>query len=117
MINSKFTNIYIKCLKNNTISTLNNEEQQTIKTFSTGYFGFNGAKRATRFAAQELCKQIKLYLLSKKLNKINLFISGFGKGRTIIVKTLKHPTIEIRKIIEISKKQHNGCKLRKKRRI
>lgn len=116
-INLKTVNIYIKCLKNNTIATINNNDNKTLITISTGHIGFKGAKRATRHAAQELLKTLKTFLLSKKYTNLNLYISGFGKGRPVLLKTLKHPFLKILKIIDISNKKHNGCKLKKKRRI
>lgn len=110
-------NLYIKCLKNNTISTITTLDKQTLTTISAGHVGFKGGKRSTRFAAQELFKQIKNFLITKKIYNINLFINGFGKGRTAIIKSLKHPFLHFKKIIEITKKQHNGCRLKKKKRI
>jgi len=109
-------NLYIKCLKNNTITTIT-LLNKTIKTISTGHLGFRGGKRNTRHAAQETFKNVKAFLLFKKFHKINLYIEGFGKGRAVIIKTLKHPSFNFIKIIELSKLKHNGCRLKKKRRI
>lgn len=110
------TNLYIKCFKNNTIITVTSKNK-TLKTMTSGYLGFKGAKRSTRHATQEILKTIQNFLLLKKLYNINIFIEGFGKGRTIVLKTLKHPSITFLKFIEISKIKHNGCRLKKKRRI
>lgn len=109
-------NVYIKCLKNNTLITvtINN---QTLKTLSTGHLKFKNAKRGTKHATQEILKNVQNFLLIKKLYNIFIYIEGFGKGRTIVLKTLKHPLLNFKKFVEISKIKHNGCKLKKKRRI
>lgn len=110
------TNIFVKCLKNNIIISITNKNK-TIKTISAGHIGIKGAKRGTRHSTQEILKIVQTFLLSKKLYYISIYIEGFGKGRAIILKNLKHPALKFIKFIELSKLKHNGCRLKKKRRI
>lgn len=109
--------LYIKCTKNNTIVSIV-QNKKTLTTITCGLIGIKGAKKSTRHATQEVIKFTKDYLIEKKLTQnIIIIISGFNRGRTSILRALNTPNLHFIKIIDNTKIQHNGCRLKKKRRI
>jgi small subunit ribosomal protein S11 len=111
-----FNKLYIHCTKNNTIFSFI-QQNKTYITKSCGYTDIKGAKRSTKHATQELFKSLKLILKENKEVPFILVFSGFNKSRSNIVTFLKESEITLIKIIDATKTQHNGCRLKKKRRI
>jgi len=65
---------------NNSIFTLVDQNNQVIKSFATGYFGFKGHKRSSSFAAEVLLSEVSHFLIKNEFTFIDVQIKGLGEG-------------------------------------
>lgn len=107
------------CTANNTHVTVT--QVKNGRTFkyngSTGLIGFKGTKRGTPHAAEQLTSYIAQKLVSAGVMKCHVVMSGPGRGRTVIVKTVLAKGREILSISEGNSEAHNGCRPKKARRV
>jgi ribosomal protein S11 len=65
---------------NNSIFTLVDQNNQVIKSFATGYFGFKGHKRSSSFAAEVLLSEVSHFLIKNEFTFIDVQVKGLGEG-------------------------------------
>ncbi len=109
---------YIKATYNNTIVTLTDPAGDVISWASAGMAGFKGPKKATPYAAQIITKIACAKAKEEYgLQEVSVFVSGVGTGRESAVRALNANGLIVTAIRDITPVPHNGCRLRKPRRV
>ena len=111
-INLPFGKLYVKAGGNNTIITLTDEKGNKISWGGTGQAGFDWAKQATPYAAEEFTKQL---LGEAKdlfgLKEVAIIAKGVWYWRDWVFKAINDLwEIKIRYISEKTPIQFGGCR-------
>ena len=94
---------HIKSTFNNTIISITDPAGNVIAWQSAGTVGFKGSRKSTPFAAQMAAEQCAKKAQEHGMRKVAVFVKGPGSGRETIQDCTPVP--------------HNGCRLRKRRRV
>lgn len=111
--------LYITCSQNNTHICIRNYSQ-TIFKISAGCIEKNKAKRSNALVAQKLIEISFEYLFKIQNithNDITIFLKGFGKGRSGVLKSLNNKELNVSIIYHINTLPFNGCKSKKNKRL
>jgi len=109
--------IYVSSSYNNTIITLTNSRGQVLAWKSAGSVGFKGTKKATSFAASRVAEAVANICKKLAVEKIEVLVKGIGSGRESSIRTLVAQGLNIISIRDVTPVPHNGCRLRKVRRV
>jgi len=112
-----FAVAYIQSTFNNTIITITDQPGNTICWASSGTSGFKGARKGTPFAAQLAAKEVSLKAKEYGVRYVDVRIKGPGAGRESAIRALQAEGLEIKSIRDITPIPHNGCRVRKRRRV
>lgn len=111
-------NAYIKATYNNTIVTLTDASGNVLSWASAGIAGFKGPKKATPYAAQIITRlAVGKAREEYGLEEVSVFIKGVGTGRESAVRALNNNGLNVTLIKDITPIPHNGCRVRKPRRV
>ena len=110
-------NVYIQATFNNTIITVTDINGNALSWASAGGLGFRGAKKSTPYAAQTTCETAAKKAMDFGLKEVNVFVKGPGVGRESAIRTLGVLGLKVRSIRDVTPIPHNGCRLRKSRRV
>ena len=108
--------IYIHCSYNNTIITLTDSSGNVLYTTSSGAIGFNGARKATPFAASKVSDTISDVAKRSGISEVEVFVKGVGSGRDSALRSIANNELEITFIKDVTPIPHNGCRRRKPKR-
>ena len=108
---------YIQSTFNNTIVTITDQEGNTVCWASAGSSGFKGARKGTPFAAQLAAKEASARAKEFGVRYIDVKIKGPGAGRESAIRSLQANGLEIKSIKDVTPIPHNGCRVRKRRRV
>ena len=109
--------VHIQSTFNNTIVTITTMIGDTISWASSGSSGFKGARKGTPFAAQTAAEKAALEALSRGIKTVEILVKGQGSGRETAIRSIEGAGLEILSIQDITPVPHNGCRLRKRRRV
>ena len=109
--------VYVQSTFNNTIISLTDMQGNVVAWSSAGNVGFKGARKSTPFAAQLAAAKVVKDGLEMGLNMVELYISGPGQGKDSAVKAFHGSSIKVIGLRDITPHPHNGCKLKKRRRM
>lgn len=109
--------VYIQSTYNNTLITITDLQNDVIAWSSSGSVGFKGPKKATPFAASRVVDALIEKVGSLGIREISIFVKGVGSGRDAAVRALVNHGLEINSIKDVTPVPHNGCRLRKPRRV
>ena len=112
-----FAVAYIQSTFNNTIITLTDQPGNTICWASSGTAGFKGARKGTPFAAQLAAREVSIKAKEYGVRYVDVRIRGPGAGRESAIRALQAEGLEIKSIRDITPIPHNGCRVRKRRRV
>ncbi len=112
-----FAVAYIQSTFNNTIITLTDQPGNTICWASSGTAGFKGARKGTPFAAQLAAREVSVKAKEYGVRYVDVRITGPGAGRESAIRALQAEGLEIKSIKDITPIPHNGCRVRKRRRV
>lgn len=109
---------YIKSTYNNTIVTLTDMQGSVIAWSSAGVAGFKGPKKATPYAAQ-IITRIAVGKARQEfgLGEVSVFVKGVGTGREAAIRSLNNNGLIVTSIQDVTPKPHNGCRVRRPRRV
>jgi small subunit ribosomal protein S11 len=113
----RFAVAYIQSTFNNTIITLTDQPGNTICWGSSGTAGFKGARKGTPFAAQLAAREVSVKAKEYGVRYVDVRITGPGAGRESAIRALQAEGLEIKSIKDITPIPHNGCRVRKRRRV
>lgn len=108
---------YIQSTFNNTIITISDQQGNSLCWSSSGTAGFKGARKGTPFAAQLAAKEIASKAKEFGVRYVDVKIKGPGAGRESAIRALQAEGLEIKSIRDVTPIPHNGCRVRKRRRV
>jgi len=108
---------YIQSTFNNTIITITDQQGNSLCWASSGTAGFKGARKGTPFAAQLAAKEVASRAREFGVRYVDVKIKGPGAGRESAIRALQADGMEIKSIRDVTPIPHNGCRVRKRRRV
>ena len=102
---------------NNTIITITDQQGNTVCWASAGTSGFKGARKGTPFAAQLAGKEVTGKARDFGVRYVDVRVKGPGAGRESAIRALQAGGLEIKSIRDVTPIPHNGCRVRKRRRV
>ncbi len=108
---------YIQSTFNNTIITIADQQGNTVCWASAGTAGFKGARKGTPFAAQLAAKEASAKARELGVKYVDVKVKGPGAGRESAIRALQTEGLEIKSIKDITPIPHNGCRVRRRRRV
>ncbi len=108
---------YIQSTFNNTIITITDQQGHSLCWASSGTAGFKGARKGTPFAAQLAAKEVSSKAKEFGVRYVDVKIKGPGAGRESAIRALQADGMEIKSIRDVTPIPHNGCRVRKRRRV
>lgn len=109
---------YVSATYNNTIVTITDEVGNVLSWASAGIAGFKGPKKATPYAAQIITRlAVGKAREEYGLSEVSVFVKGVGTGRESAVRALNNNGLLINTITDVTPIPHNGCRVRKPRRM
>jgi len=108
---------YIQSTFNNTIISIADQQGNTVCWASAGTVGFKGARKGTPFAAQLAAKEVSNKAKEYGVRYVDVRIKGPGAGRESAIRALQGAGLEIKSIKDVTPIPHNGCRVRKRRRV
>ena len=108
---------HIQSTFNNTIITITDHQGNTVCWASSGTSGFKGARKGTPFAAQLAAKEATAKAKESGVRYVDVRIKGPGAGRESAIRALQSGGLEIKSIRDVTPIPHNGCRVRKRRRV
>ncbi len=108
---------YVQSTFNNTIITITDQQGNTLCWKSSGTAGFKGARKGTPFAAQLAAKEVANDAKVFGVRYVDVRVTGPGAGRESAIRALKVGGLEIKSIKDVTPIPHNGCRMRKRRRV
>jgi small subunit ribosomal protein S11 len=112
-----FGTAYIQSTFNNTIITITDQQGNAVCWTSAGTAGFKGARKGTPFAAQLAAKEASNRARDFGVRYVDVRIKGPGAGRESAIRALQSAGMEIRSIKDVTPIPHNGCRVRRRRRV
>ncbi|MCK4645466.1 MAG: 30S ribosomal protein S11 [Candidatus Aminicenantes bacterium] len=108
---------FIQSNFNNTIITITDQKGDTLCWASAGTAGFKGARKGTPFAAQLAAKDASSKAREFGVRYVDVRVKGPGSGRESAIRALQVEGLEIKSIRDVTPIPHNGCRVRKRRRV
>ena len=108
---------HIQSTFNNTIVTITDVQGNAVSWASAGEMGFRGSKKSTPFAAQTAAETAAKAALIHGLKSVDVMVKGPGSGRESAIRALQVIGFTITTIRDVTPIPHNGCRLRKRRRV
>jgi small subunit ribosomal protein S11 len=108
---------HIQSTFNNTIITIADHMGGTLCWASAGTSGFKGARKGTPFAAQLAAKDVATKARDFGVRYVDVRITGPGAGRESSIRALQAAGLEIKSIKDVTPIPHNGCRVRRRRRV
>ena len=108
---------HVQSTFNNTIITIADSAGNTVCWASSGTSGFKGARKGTPFAAQLAAKDVAVKAKEFGVRYVDVRITGPGAGRESSVRALQAAGLEIKSIKDVTPIPHNGCRVRRRRRV
>jgi small subunit ribosomal protein S11 len=108
---------HIRSTFNNTIITITDHQGSTVCWASSGTSGFKGARKGTPFAAQLAGKDVAAKAREYGVRYVDVRIKGPGAGRESAIRSLQAGGLEIKSIRDVTPIPHNGCRVRRRRRV
>jgi small subunit ribosomal protein S11 len=108
---------YVQSTFNNTIITITDQQGSALCWTSSGTAGFKGARKGTPFAAQLAAKDASSKAKEFGVRYVDVKVKGPGAGRESAIRALQTGGLEIKSIRDVTPIPHNGCRVRKRRRV
>jgi len=102
---------------NNTIISISDRDGNVVCWSSSGTAGFKGARKGTPFAAQLAAREASSKAKEFGVRYVDVRVKGPGAGRESAIRALQSDGLEIKSIRDITPIPHNGCRVRKRRRV
>lgn len=108
---------FIQSTFNNTIISITDQQGNVVCWTSSGTAGFKGARKGTPFAAQLASKEVGSKAQDYGVRYVDVRVKGPGAGRESAIRALQSVGLEIKSIRDVTPIPHNGCRVRKRRRV
>ena len=110
-------NVYVQASYNNTQITVSDENGAVVAWTTAGAAGFKGPRKATPYAASKVVDLIFEKLEPMEIKEAHVFAKGIGSGRDSALRALTSRNLNIVSIKDITPVPHNGCRIKKRRRV
>jgi len=108
---------HIKSSFNNTLITITDLNGNVVAWASPGTMGFKGSRKSTPFAAQQAASNCARQVMDMGMRKVEAWIRGPGAGREAAIRSLRGAGLEVTRVKDCTPIPHNGCRLKKRRRV
>lgn len=108
---------FIHASYNNTIVTITDMDGNAVVWASAGSIGYKGSKKGTPYAAQLAAADATRKAQNMGLSHLDIVIRGTGSGREQAIRSIQGTGVNVRTIIDDTPTPHNGCRLRKRKRM
>ena len=108
---------HIQSTFNNTIITITDTEGNAVSWASAGELGFKGSRKSTPYAAQVAAEEAGKKAQENGMKTLEVEVKGPGSGRESAIRALQVIGFTITSIRDVTPIPHNGCRLRKRRRV
>ncbi len=108
---------FIQSTFNNTIISITDQKGNVVCWASSGTAGFKGARKGTPFASQLAAKEASTKAKDNGVRYVDVRVKGPGAGRESAIRALQSAGLEIKSIRDVTPIPHNGCRVRKRRRV
>jgi small subunit ribosomal protein S11 len=108
---------YVNATYNNTIVTLTDINGNVLSWASAGIAGFKGPKKSTPYAAQIITRIAVEKAREVGLEEVSVYVKGVGSGRESVIRALNANGLIISSIKDTTPVPHNGCRVKKPRRV
>lgn len=108
---------YVQATFNNTIVTVTDLNGNAIAWASAGNAGFRGPKKATPYAASVIVKNIAERVAEYGVKELSVFVKGVGQGRDGALRALNASGFNVVTMKDVTAVPHNGCRLKRARRM
>ena len=102
---------------NNTIVTITDEAGNVISWSSAGALGYKGSRKSTPYAAQIAAEEAGKKAQENGMKTLEVEVKGPGSGRESAIRALQVIGFTITSIRDVTPIPHNGCRLKKRRRV
>ncbi|MDR1191024.1 MAG: 30S ribosomal protein S11 [Verrucomicrobiales bacterium] len=102
---------------NNTIVSITDNNGNVLGWSSAGKCGFRGSKKSTAYVAQVVAQDACRQAMAHGLKEVEARLKGPGTGRESAVRALQAMGLDVNSIKDVTPVPHNGCRLRKARRV
>lgn len=102
---------------NNTVVSITDLKGNVIAWSSAGKMGFRGSKKSTAYVAQVVAQDASRQAMAHGLKEVEVRVKGPGTGRESAVRALQAIGLEVSTIRDVTPVPHNGCRMRKARRV
>jgi len=110
--------VHIRATFNNTFVNVTDVQGNTLYQTSVGAHGFSGSRKSTPYAAGKAAESAAKSAIEKfGMKVVSVIIRGPGFGTEAAVKALRGCGLTVTSIADKTAIPHNGCRLRKKRRV
>lgn len=109
--------MFIQSTYNNTLVTVTDTAGNVLVSSSAGRVGFQGARKATPFAAQKVITHIMEQLQPIGLEEARVYVKGIGSAREAAVRSLSGAGLTLTSIRDLTPIPHNGVRPKKRRRV
>nr|YP_009476722.1 ribosomal protein S11 [Proteomonas sulcata]AVM81215.1 ribosomal protein S11 [Proteomonas sulcata] len=125
-MSAKITNIsnlikpaifHVNSTFNNTLIVISDLKGNILFSGSGGTIGLKGSKRSTGFASQNTANLLSKKAYKAGIRSVYVLVKGFGNGRELCLRGITMAKLKIINIKDITPIPHNGCRVRKKRRV
>ena len=98
---------------NNTRVTITDAQGNTVSWSTAGAQGFKGSRKSTPYAAQVAAEEAG----KNGMKTLEVEVKGPGSGRESAIRALQVIGFTITSIRDVTPIPHNGCRMRKRRRV
>ncbi|MEM9399643.1 MAG: 30S ribosomal protein S11 [Verrucomicrobiota bacterium] len=109
--------VHISASFNNTLVSVSDARGNVLGWSSSGKCGFRGSKKSTAYVAQVVAQDACRQAMSHGLKEVEVRMKGPGSGRESAVRAVQAIGLEVTAIKDVTPIPHNGCRLRKQRRV
>jgi len=109
--------VFIQSSYNNTIVTVTDVAGNVLVSSSAGRVGFQGARKATPFAAQKVIAHVMEQLAPMGFEEARVYVKGIGTARESAVRSLSGAGLTLTSIRDLTPIPHNGVRPKKRRRV
>jgi small subunit ribosomal protein S11 len=102
---------------NNTLITLCDLKGNCIAWFSAGMLGLKGGRKSSLYALQISLEKMLDKAERYGYESFSIRVSGIGPGRKFVLRYAKKLGLRVISLENVTPKAHNGCRIKRKRRL
>lgn len=109
--------VHVNSTFNNTRITITDAQGNTVAWATAGGQGFNGSRKSTPYAAQVAAEDAGKKAQEHGMKTLEVQVKGPGSGRESAIRALQTIGFTITAIRDVTPIPHNGCRMKKRRRV